>query len=115
MIKSIKVMRRGEGKTTQAIELAESLPNSCLIVRTHTEKLRIANRFNIVVHTAETLRGTRYDNYIFDDLFFFNFDNQTLPFTIPGNHYILTSIPDNVTEYHPWFSYIINHFPEELI
>ena len=108
-------MKRGEGKTTQAIELAESLPNSCLVVRTPMEKRRIADRFHIHVLTPQTLRGTRYDNYIFDDLFVFRLGFQTLPFDLPGNHHIFTSIPESIRQDHPWFNYMLKHYPEELI
>ena len=114
MIEEIRIMKRGEGKTTLAVEMAKTLPNSCIVVPNHTEKRRLQH-LGVYALQPHELRGHRYDAYVFDDLFFFRLDYQTLPFTLPGNHYIITSIPSDMQQDHPWFHYIFKHYPEELL
>jgi hypothetical protein len=114
MIKDIKVLPRGAGKTTLAIELHKTLPSSCVVVDSYSEKRRLQH-LGVYALQPHELRGLRCDSYIFDDLFFFKEQYQSLPFELPGDHYIFTTIPSNIQRYSPWFQYIYKYYPEQLL
>jgi hypothetical protein len=115
MIKDLRILPRGGGKTTAAIELAKTLPNCCVVVATYTMQFRL-HHLGIPSCTPEELRGLRYDSYIFDDLFYFKEEFHDLPLILPdSDNYIFTSVPKTLDKYSPWFSFIYANYPEELI